>query len=474
MRTRDAVGSIVAVVMGCGEPVAPAADALPVCGEPGPQLLLPLPDLEYVERVETWHDSTLLLATVAYDTSTPPRAIATRLFAADPCGEVFHMRAPLELGHDLELADVGDDTVLACDGDLLLRIDPLGGDAVGIVDGVLCAGWVSDAGVLAVKAIDDAWGTLLMADFDGAAPPRTLVESVRLPTASPPAANPFALEDGRVLLLTKGAKLQSLDVERGELATVREGVADFRASDDLEWLLVQAGVPDDPDPLAIGAIALVSLRDGTEHALLDARLSWTRLAFYGPYVSVRAQSWGDERLFRRDDGEAIAWPEGASLRHVLDDDRVIYAVGSGDWRDVDLRIFDPASGEHTQLLRGEALLSFAKDGLERFTPDGMHGLQLGRLTLIPWDGGEERELVAQIAWPYVRRDDGSILSLRDDDGDQLGQLRAYTQGGDPSELARDAYLHDPSLSRGQPFAPDVVFHGARDGARGLWRVHVPP
>ncbi|HWB81253.1 MAG TPA: hypothetical protein VG755_40100 [Nannocystaceae bacterium] len=462
------MGPIVALALGCGDRVAPAAAATPVCGEPGPHLLLPLPEHEYVERVETWHDTTLLLATVAYDTSTPPKAIARRLFATEPCGDDAR-----ELGDDLELADV-DDTVLACDGDLLLRIDPSGGDAVAIVDDVLCAGWVSDAGVLAVKAIDDAWGTLLMADFDGAAPPRTLVPAVRLPTASPPAANPFALEDGRVLLLTPDAELQSLDVARGELATVREGVADFRASDDLAWVLVQAGVPDDPDLLAIGAIALVNLADGTEHALLDARLSWTRLAFYGPYVSVRAQSWGDERLFRRDDGEAIAWPEGASLRHVLADERVIYAVGSGDWRDVDLRIFDPTRGTHTQLLRGEALLSFAKDGLERFTPDGTHGLQLGRLTLIPWDGGAERELVAHIAWPYVRRDDGTILSLRDDDGDQLGQLRAYTAEGDARELARDAYLHDPSLSRGQPFAPDVVFHGARDDARGLWRVHVSP
>jgi hypothetical protein len=462
-------------LLACGEPGAAMPEDAAVCGGAGPRLLLALEQREYVERVELLDpqqgaQASLLLEVVAYDDALPqPHDLRRRLFASDACGEQVR-----ELGPGLELADVGE-LVLACRGDALLAVDPITGSEQAIVDEVSCAGWASAAGVLAVRPIDARWGALILADPLGAALPRTLVDAVRLPTASPVAANPFALADGRALVLTPDGELQELDVDGGALDTLDEGVADFRASEDLRWLLVQHGVPDDPDPLATGAITLVDRVGDRQTELLRARLSWTRLAFFGSYVAVREQSWGDERLFAREHGEPIAMPEAASLRHVLDDARVIYAVGSGDWHDLDLRIWDPRSNEHRALLRGAALVGFAADGLERFSPSEALGLQVGRLGLLSYDDGSERELVAALAWPYVRREDGSILSLRDDDGDGLGELRLYpADGGDPIVLASDAYAHDPSLSRARAFAPDVVFHGARDGVRGLWRMHVPP
>src|SRR5688500_14866263 len=71
LRTAEQACLLAATLTGCGDAEAPAS-AVPVCGEADARLLLPLPEREYVERVEPIDDGALLvLETVAYDDAVP-------------------------------------------------------------------------------------------------------------------------------------------------------------------------------------------------------------------------------------------------------------------------------------------------------------------------------------------------------------------------------------------------------------------
>lgn len=435
-----------------------------MCGEPGPIELLAFAANERVERVHAlaYDDEAWLYEIVAYDTGAPsPVAMGTRLVLGDACG-----------GRSQELwggplADAGEDELVVCDESTatLLFVDPERGTTTPIVTNVACAAKPTPHGVVALREQDDGLVTLLVVrETEGEL---VLARDLRPPFGMIPGTSAFAIGDDFAIVHAAAGQMLRIDFASGESTTMREGVADFRVDRGLEHVVWQAGIPDDPDATAIGPVATFAIADDVDRTWIDARLSWTPLPWLDPYLVVRARSWGDDRVFDLESGASIALPEASIVQGVGEGEQLVYAVGGVDWLDLDLRVWT-RDGGHRPLFRGVGLVALRDAGIERFVPDEGAALASGTLTLLPWKGGAPQQLATALAWPYTRRDDGSILSVRDDDGDRLGVLELHTAAG-VVVVADDAYVHDPSLSRRAPFSTDVAFHDVDADAARLVR-----
>jgi hypothetical protein len=458
MRCGRGLGAALAVIA-CGHAAQPEPGA---CGDDEPRALAALAEAEIVLRVHPAPDAARLL----YEIGDPARPRdPVRLAIGDPCGAPAQTLAQavtlLELDRDAYVCDEPSGT--------LWRVALGDGARTQLGTQLLCAVKPTDFGVVALRPGDDGTAAIVLLDRNGAGDGVTLLEQVRVPEDGAP-GGPIAVGERELLAHTVDGRLIHVELATRERTLVRDEVAEVRFDDTGGTVLWQRGVVDDPDPLAVGEVALVDLRDGPDapdRVLCSTRLSWTAVPFFGDWVALRAHAWGDDRLVSRLDGHAVALPEPASVRAVVDGVGVIYVVGNGDWHDLDVRLWDPVQQQHRALLRGAGFVRFADDGLERFEPDPdfVHG----RLSLLPYDGGDAIVLADDLAWPYARRDDGTILWVRDDDGDGSGALQAKAPEHAAVTLADEARVHDPVLLQHGLLAPDVAFHAHRDGALALWR-----
>lgn len=458
MRCERGLGCALAVVA-CGRASQPEPGA---CGDEEPRALAALAEAEAVLRVHAAPDAGRLL----YEIGDPaqPRA-PVRLAVGDPCGAPARTLAEsvtlLELDRDAYACDEASGTIW--------RVALDGGARTQLGTGLLCAVAPTDFGVVALRPGDDGTATIVLLDRNGAGSGVTLLEHVRVPDDGAP-GGPIAVGERELFAHTADGRLVHVALASRELTVVRDEVAEVRFADDGEAVLWQRGIIDDPDPLAVGEVALVDLREGPEAAdrvLLSTRLSWTAVPFFGDWIALRVHAWGDDRLLSRGDDGTVELPAPASVRAAIDGVGVVYVVGNGDWHDLDVRLWDPAQQRHRALLRGAGFVRFAADGLERFEPDP--DFAHGRLTLLPYDGSDALVLADDLAWPYVRRDDDTILWVRDDDGDDRGALQLQAPDHAVVTLATEARVHDPALLQHGLLGPDVVFHAHRDGALALWR-----
>ncbi len=430
------------------------------CDAEAPTTVVRLETGEVVQRIWSIDASTAMFRSGPADGDGT--VANTRLLAASPCGEDQR-----ELARGLEVLSV-DDVVLACDpaDGALVRLDP---DAAATVlgEGMSCAVARMDDGLVAVARAASGFGPLVWIGLDGAT--RTLHPSVRVPSGFVLSAEPLAADGGHVLALSKDAEVVDVDVD-GEVVILREGVADFRASNDLRFVAWQRAPAD--GPAGESAILVWDRERDVEVELFAATLSWSWSPFSTGYLVLRHEAWGDDRVFTLPDVGAALLPAEISVRGVTDVGQVAYAFGTGDWHDVDLWRWDPRDDSHLQLVDGAAMIGFADDGVETFLPAPDAGLQRGDVELRAWEDGGTTVLARDVPSTYARRDDGWIVAVHDDDGDRRGMLRLH-RADESIDVIDGAWIYDAGLDKGRVFGDDVVFDTIDEDGPALRRISVP-
>lgn len=491
MPRRLVLGVLVAVAS-CGdgsrgpdepEPLpTPAWDA--VCGREAPQLVLPLALGEHAYRIDRIaDDERWLVSTFLVDPSVPlasgPPTLDRVIRAVGPCGE-----DAVEVARGLRPGGRHGALTLACGGDGhgTWAIDPSGVEPPRQLLGGWCPPRSTDHGLLTVDAPSDATHgalVLLRDPADPTATPQVLAEGIRVPrnTYYGPGGNGstslWAAGD-QALVLDEAGTVWHVELGSGERVEELTGVRELRVSSDARLAIWQALEPSEGDSRTpVGPVFLRDREAGTDAYLLGTHLEWTGTPWAGDYLLVRDDADG-VRLWWRDGLEPIERPAGTELRGVLEGGE-LWLARRADGQTEELRWHPAQGGEPFVFARHDGVVSRYGDGIEIYETDEALPPTEGRLSFVPFTGGEPELLADRVDQVHGRVADGRIMTVVDADPSEHGPLRLIDpEAGTIVGLDLRGYLQSPRLNAGDPFDGDLVLATA-GGERppGVYRARVP-
>ena len=452
-----------AMGLGCGPaPLIVAAGEPDGCGQTDAERIAALSDDERLTRIVPLPGDPLRLifeigAAPAREPGTPPPPVRPRrLISTDACG-------------DDEAALPGDRVADATAGALLTCHEATG--TVNWVDpnnlkaahplfaSTPCAAAVSGEYAMAVDLSGPA-PAIVRAPLSGGEP-EVVVASI---AALDPL--PVAVEDGVVVTLQPIGRLVGVDIATGEVVESRDDIADFRASPDGRFRLVQRGVPD-PEPTP-SEVWLIDRQAASETLLMETALAWSPQPWFSDYVLLASEPGQPWRVFARASGDELVLPQGHQLRGAAGE-RVWIAPTPLAYGTLHELSWHPRTGETILLYEGPGYASGSPEGLLVYTPSAALGIQLGTVSEIPWTGGPPIVVAQDVGWHRRRLGDGRWISVQAAEDGETGTLLLHDTDGSRVVLDEAVAVHAPALAATLgPEAPLV--YAVTDGARsGLYR-----